>query len=28
LPDDFTEIADLLNLGLEPTTHLIQQIDD
>jgi HD-like signal output (HDOD) protein len=28
LPDDYAEIAELLNLGLEPTIHLIREIDD
>lgn len=28
LPDDYAEIAELLNLGVEPAIHLIRQIDD
>jgi HD-like signal output (HDOD) protein len=28
LPDDYTDIASLLNLGIEPTIKLVQQLDD
>lgn len=28
LPDDYTEIAALLNLGIEPTIKLVQQLDE
>ena len=28
LPDDMAELADLLNLGLEPTIKLVHQLDD
>jgi HD-like signal output (HDOD) protein len=28
LPDDYADISSLLNLGIEPTIKLVQQLDD